>query len=180
MTKRGVALFCTVLLAWALANTYVIHAYGRGTELFPMTAWQMFSGRPREFLRRFTFEVVPTKGERPIEVPGGHLVGERPGSTTERRILQAVWRSHDNGCPDYRLSDYPECREHRVEPWRIPRGIADDWVEHSIEYLGLAKRPYAITLVKVETPLKPRKPIDRARILTWRPGSGSYRTEPAR
>jgi hypothetical protein len=180
MTKRGVAVMCALLLAWSLANTIVIHAYDRQAELFPMAAYELFSGTPREFVRRFVFEVVPQSGDRPIEVPGGDLIGYGPYSSRARRVLEGVWYSHDNGCPDYRLSNHRACREDPVRPWRIPRDLAADWVRHSIKHLGLAEPPHAITLVKVDTPLKRGKPLDRTPILTWRPRSGSYRTEAPR
>lgn len=180
MSKRGVARLCAVLVVWALANTFVIHAYGRHAELFPMTAWQMFSGQPRESVRRFVFNVIPSEGDRPVEVEGGHLIGAPVRSTSERRILQGVWRSHDYGCRNYRLSNYRACKADPIQPWVIPRDIGDDWVTRAMDHLHLDKPPYSIELVKIEVPLvDDPKPL-RTSVLTWKPASGSYRVERAR
>lgn len=180
MTRKAIGGLATVLVIWALINTFVIHAYGRHAELYPMTAWQMFSGRPKTFVRHFVFEIVPRRGDAAVEVAGGELIGVSPRSTRERRILQGVWRSHDYGCPDYRLSNYRECRDDPIQPWVIPKDIADAWVQGAMSRLGTDAPPYSITLIKVETPLgsDTGAPVEqRLEVLQWRPSSGSYQAE---
>ena len=107
-TKAIFALLAFLFTTWII-NMIVIDNYGRDRELYPMTAWQMFSGRPKTAAIIYTFEIVSVKDAQPVELPGKKMfypVEDFGQTPTTRRVLTAVHKSHDYGCPDYRLKNY--------------------------------------------------------------------------
>lgn len=68
MSRTAICTVFAILLVAAVANTYAINVHGRDRELYPMTAWQMFSGKPKRVAWQFVFEIVPTPGADPIEI----------------------------------------------------------------------------------------------------------------
>lgn len=185
MSRTAVCTLIAFLLAWGLLNTWVINTRGRRHELYPMTAWQMFSGRPKEVVRHFEFEIVPAPGAEAVVVPGEAMfMPEKELSVTQtRRLLQGVWKSCEYGCDGVRLNNFRECKENPVRPWIIPRELADGWVACAMEELALSEPPELIRFVRVEQELDERARVvegteRRYPVLAWRPGSGGYAVEP--
>jgi hypothetical protein len=167
-----------IVIVW-VANMVVITIYGRNAELYPMTAWQMFSGRPKTQATIYSFEIVPIEGESPVELPGQLMFyPAKVGGSEARRMLTAIHKSHDYGCPDYRLDNFDKCWENPVHPWVIPQDIAQTWIESVQRHLGLETPPYSISLIQTVYQLNPDLPADeqgeRKKIFIFKPASGNF------
>jgi hypothetical protein len=167
--------------AW---NTYAIDVHGRDWELYPMTAWQMFSGEPKTVARTFVFEIVPDAGAAAVELPGRlmFVADDNLGEVQTRRVLTAVWRSCEYGCPGYRLKGFRDCKKNPVRPWVIPADLADQWLACARKRLSLDHNPHLLRLVVLEQKLdgsgvEAPGASRRHTVFTWKPGSGGYRVE---
>lgn len=184
MSRTAIITLCIILLVAAVANSYVVNVYGRDGELYPMTAWQMFSGRPYRVARQFVFDIVPSAGTDPIEVEGKRMfiAGTEIVSVNTRRIMTGIMKSASYYCDGYRLKNFRDCKHNPVKPWIIPKDIADTWVKCAMHELGLSQPPYSITPVMIEYPLSENFQVmlnsgERTPFFIWYPGSGGYAVE---
>lgn len=184
MSRFAIISLCTILVVAAIANSYAINVHGRDREMYPMTAWQMFSGRPKTVARQFVFDVVTQPGNDPIEIHSRFMfsinVKFAPGNT--RRIMTGIMKSVQYGCSGYTLRDYADCKKNPIRPWVIPKDIAETWVRCAMQELNLSQPPYSLTPILIEYPLNNRfqEMLDsgkREAIFTWLPGSGDYVVE---
>ncbi len=184
MSRTAICTVFAILFVAAVANTYAVNVQGRDRELYPMTAWQMFSGRPKQVARQFVFEIVPTPGADPIEIHSRFMfvvdVKFAPGNS--RRVMTGIMKSTYYGCSGYTLRDYADCKKNPVRPWIIPEDIAKRWVRCAMHKLKLSQPPHSLTPILIEYPLDDRfqEMLDsgeRKPIFTWYPGSGSYAVE---
>ena len=144
----------------------------------------MFSGQPKELVRSFVIEVVVEEGSDPVVIEGRNIWGDGRllGTSGSRRVMQAVWKSHDYRCPSYRLNDFRECRGEEVDPWSVPSDMADAWSAAVAEQLELDQPPFSLTLVRLETPLDDAQQLlvdaqERFPVFTWQPAGGTYEVE---
>lgn len=185
MTRSQIQILAAFFLAAAVANAWLVNTAGRWRELYPMTSFQMFSGSARERGEVFQFEIAPAPEAAPVLVDAcamfNAIVPVTPVLT--RRILEGLTKSHDYGCPDYRLSGYRGCKENPVRPWVIPADLAEFMARCAMVKLGLDSPPHLIRLVHVEYPLNAGglatnlEGAARRDVFTWRPGSGGYQVD---
>jgi hypothetical protein len=184
MSRAATSLLLALFLVLAIANSYAINEFDRSYELYPMTAWQMFSGRPKKVARKFVFEVVATANTEPMEVEAEDmfLVGLRFGGTPLRRVMTGIWKSTKYKCSGYKLKNYSDCLKDPTCPWVIPEDIASRWLECSIAILDLSAPPYSITPILIEYSLDDKFQAmldsgERINLFTWYPSSGGYAVE---
>ena len=184
MSRTAIHSVFAILLVAAVANTYAINVHGRDRELYPMTAWQMSSGKPKQVAWQFVFEIVPTPGADPIEIHSKFMfmVNVEFGASNTRRVMTGIMKSAEYGCSGYTLRDYADCKKNPIRPWVIPEDIAETWVRCAMHELKLSQPPHSITPILIEYPLNDRfqEMLDsgkRKTIFTWYPGSGSYTVE---
>lgn len=182
MSRGATCVLFTFLLLLAIANSYAINVHGRDRELYPMTAWQMFSGRPKKVARAFVFEIITEPNSLPVEVEAEDMfvVSGRYAGTPLRRVMTGIWKSVKYKCDGYRLKNFREGP--RINPWVIPEEIATRWLECSVAKLGLIKPPYSITPILIEYPLNDKFQAmmdsgERINLFTWYPGSGGFAVE---
>jgi hypothetical protein len=156
MTRGAILGLMMFLVGASLLNAFLTQTRHRSWEIFPMTSWQMFSGRAKQVARTFVVRVIPEEGAKPVEVDERAIFNAEfmVPEAVARRMLNGIVRSAQRGCPDYRLANYRECARKPSCPWQLPEDLSAAWLEAITQRLRLAQPPAAVHIVAVDFDLQ--------------------------
>lgn len=126
---RGLAILFA--LGW-LSNLAVVKRFGSHHELYPLTAWPMFSTKRVVETSYFEFEVVPAPGAAPMPLKAVCMIqplGRCGGWTTQQR-LRRLEADVANGKA------------------AVPADVAAVWQTNARYFLNLPRPPVSISLVR--------------------------------
>ncbi len=129
---------CLIGLAWAI-NIAVTMSSGIHSELYPMTAWPMYTQAIEPHLAYYRFDVYPERNAKPLALSISRMVKRK--STHDGTTSQMIYT---------RLAkEWSDDRSRGIAP-RIPPDLRTIWFTNAKHFLKLEREPYAIELVKCE------------------------------
>lgn len=174
LTRIEIIFLAGFLIAMSGVNAFLTQTVHRSWEIFPMTSWQMFSGRPKKVARAFRIEVYPEPGATPIDFDLRDVFSPRirVHESVARRIILAIKKSAALGCVGIQFSNYRSCVRNPKFPWELPPDIANSWMQTISLRLNLTKPPSSIAVIGTEFTLAATyaenlKTEQRAWVLRW-------------
>ncbi len=145
-------LVAALSVTWAL-NLAITTVAPAGPELYPMTAWPMFSHALPEHVITYELWVQPTPDATWVALPASLAFDPEheldPNDTGT--IMGAIAGGYRRGCADDVLTG--QCPGQPRPGWRLPGDLAERWPAVAAARLGLDATPQALALTVVKTPV---------------------------
>ncbi len=139
-------------IVWA-ANFALTMATPGDQELYPMTAWPMFSHELPDGFAIYHLLVQPVPDAVLLELRAAQAFDpvDELDANDVNTIMGSIVQAYQNGCPDHVLRG--NCPGEIRDGWKLPGNLAVQWAESSMQRLDLEDLPHAITLaVDVSSP----------------------------